>query len=185
MFGPAAWSNAMSEKLEIRVSRRDDLAAIESLYPQAFPDEDLLPLVGELLNDASASISLVGTVDARIVGHVIFTKCGVAGTRITAMLLGPLAVAKAWQRQGVGSAIVHAGLRRLEDADVNRVYVLGDPGYYGRFGFMTESSVETPFPLPAEWENAWQSKVLDGTKTPCVGKLTLPPPWLQPALWSQ
>jgi hypothetical protein len=38
----------MAEKFDIRESARDDIAAIESLYQEAFPDEDLLPLVGSL-----------------------------------------------------------------------------------------------------------------------------------------
>jgi len=175
---------AMLEKLEIRESRQDDSAAIESLYPEAFPDENLLPLVRDLLNDAAVAISLVGTIDTQIVGHAIFTKCGVVGNSANAALLGPLAVPPAWQRQGIGSAIVRAGLRRLEDADVNRVYVLGDPAYYGRLGFLPESLVEPPFPLPAEWDGAWQSQDLGETATPCAGKLSVPPQWLQPTLWT-
>jgi len=174
----------MLEKLQIRESRRDDLAAIESLYPEAFPDENLLPLVHDLLNDPIVAISLVGTIDTRIVGHAIFTKCGVVGNSVNAALLGPLAVAPAWQRQGIGSAIVRAGFRRLEDADVNRVYVLGDPAYYRRLGFLPESLVEPPYPLPAEWDGAWQSQNLGETTTPCAGKLSVPPQWLQPALWA-
>ena len=175
---------AMSEKLEIRESRRDDSAAIESLYPEAFPDENLLPLVRSLLNDAVVAISLVGTIDTRTVGHAIFTRCGVVGNSVSAALLGPLAVAPAWQRQGVGSAIVRAGLRRLEDADVNLVCVLGDPAYYRRLGFLPESLVEPPFPLPAEWDGAWQSQILGETMTSCAGKLSVPPHWRQPALWA-
>ena len=175
---------AMSEKLEIRESRRDETAAIESLYPEAFPDENLLPLVRGLLNDAAVAISLVGTIDRQIVGHAIFTKCGVVGHNVKAALLGPLAVAKEWQKQGIGSAIVRAGLRWLEAADVNRVYVLGDPAYYGRLGFLPESLVEPPFPLPAKWDGAWQSQDLGETTTPCAGKLSLPPQWLQPTLWT-
>ncbi len=174
----------MLEKLEIRESRRDDSAAIESLYPEAFPEEDLLPLVRNLLNDAVVAISLVGTIDTRIVGNAIFTMCGVLENGANAALLGPLAVAPAWQRQGVGSAIVRAGLRRLEDAGVNRVYVLGDPAYYGRRGFLPESLVEPPFPLPAEWDGAWQSRNLGEITAPCAGKLSVPPQWLQPALWA-
>lgn len=174
----------MSENLEIRESRREDSAAIESLYPEAFPAENLLPLVRDLLNDVAVAISLVGTIYTQIVGHAIFTKCGVVGNSVNAVLLGPLAVAPAWQRQGIGSGIVCAGLRRLEDADVNRVYVLGAPTYYGRLGFLPESLVEPPFPLPAEWDGAWQSKDLGETTTPCVGKLSVPPQWLQPTLWT-
>jgi putative acetyltransferase len=108
----------------------------------------------------------------------------VVGNSVNAALLGPLAVAPAWQRQGIGSAIVYAGLRRLEDADVNLVCVLGDPAYYGRLGFLPESLVEPPFPLPAEWDGAWQSKTLGETTTLCEGKLSVPSQWRQPALWA-
>ena len=174
----------MSGKLKIRESRRDDSTAIESLYPEAFPDEDLLPLVRDLLNDLAVAKSLVATIGTRIVGHVIFTKCGVVGNHVDAALLGPLAVAPVWQKQGIGSEIVRVGLQRLEDEDVNRVFVLGDPAYYGRLGFLPESLVEPPFPLPAEWDGAWQSQNLGETTTSCAGKLSVPPQWLQPALWA-
>lgn len=174
----------MSEELGIRESKQNDWAEIESLYPAAFPDENLIPLVQDLLNDASVAISLVATIDVQIVGNAIFTKCGVVGTGVNAALLGPLAVLPDWQRQGVGSALVQAGLRRLEDTGVSRVFVLGDPAYYGRLGFLPESFVEPPFPLPAEWDGAWQSQNLGETKTRCTGKLSVPQPWLQPALWA-
>jgi putative acetyltransferase len=174
----------MSDKLEIRESVQGDSGAIESLYPEAFPDENLLPLVRDLLRDAAVTTSLVGAVDSRIVGHAVFTKCGVVGSSISAALLGPLAVAPAWQRQGIGSAIVRAGLRRLEDMDVNLVFVLGDPAYYERLGFRPESLVEPPFRLPAEWDGAWQSQGVGDTVAPCPGKLSVPRQWLQPALWA-
>jgi len=177
----------MSEELEIRESRQADSAAIESLYPAAFPEENLLPLVRDLLSDPVVALSLVGTIETRTVGHAIFTKCGVVGDSINAALLGPLAVLPARQRQGIGSAIVRTGLRRLEDAGVCRVYVLGDPAYYGRLGFHPESLVEPPFPflpdLPPEWDGAWQSQDLGETTRPRAGKLSVPPPWLKPALW--
>ena len=174
----------MLDELQIRESRPDDSAAIRSLYPEAFPDENLLPLVRDLLNDSVVTISFVATIDTRIVGHMIFTRCGVVGNSVNATLLGPLAVAPAWQRQGIGSAIVHAGLRWLEDLDVNLVLVLGDPAYYGRLGFLPESDVEPPFSLPPEWEGAWQSQYLGQRATPCAGKLSVPPQWLQPGLWA-
>jgi hypothetical protein len=40
----------MTERLLIRNSVGADVAAIETLYPEAFTEEDLLPLVRELLN---------------------------------------------------------------------------------------------------------------------------------------
>jgi putative acetyltransferase len=174
----------MSDKLEIRESRLEEFAAIESLYPEAFPDEDLIPLVRDLLNDAMVAMSLVGTIDTQIVGHVIFTRCSVVGDSINASLLGPLVVASAWHRNGIGSAIVQAGFRQLENAGVGRVYVLGDPAFYERLGFLPDSLVEPPFPLPPDWDGAWQSRSLGETTTPCTGKLSVPRQWLQPSLWS-
>ena len=154
----------MLEELGIRESVPGDSDAIDSLYPEAFPDETLLRLVRDLLRD---------------VGHAIFTRCGVVGGSVNAALLGPLAVAPAWQRQGIGSAMVRAGLRRLEDMDVSLVCVLGDPAYYKRLGFLPESIVEPPFRLPAEWGGAWQSQSV-GDKTaptsrPCMPWTTLAP----------
>ena len=174
----------MTDKLEIRESVDDDSAAIEKLYPEAFPDEDLLPVVRDLLRDPTIRLSLVGTIDSRIAAHVIFTYCGVAGSSIKSALLAPLAVAPTWQRQGLGTAIVRAGLQRVQDADVRLVCVLGDPAYYGRLGFVPESLVQPPYRLPAEWDDAWQSQYLGDSSIPVAGKLSVPAQWLQPALWA-
>jgi putative acetyltransferase len=174
----------MLDKLRIRESGTDDLAAIESIYPEAFPDEDLLPVVRDLLNDTGVATSLVATIDTQIVGHVIFTRCAVVGNSAEVSLLGPLAVAPAWQRQGIGSAVVQTGLRRLEESGVSLVLVLGDPAYYGRLGFLPESAVEPPYRLPPEWDGAWQSQSLGQPATPCVGKLSVPAQWRQPLLWA-
>ena len=174
----------MMNKLAIRESDHDDLAAIEALYPETFPDEDLVPLVRDLLHDAEIVLSLVGVIDLQLVGHVIFTRCGVYESGVKASLLGPLAVAPGWQRQGIGSAIVRAGLRRLEEAGVGLVCVLGDPKYYSRLGFAPETRVEPPYRLPDEWHGAWQSQYLDDSAEPVAGKLIVPAQWLQPSLWA-
>lgn len=174
----------MSDQLEIRESVQADAGGIESLYLQAFPQENLLPLVRDLLQDAEIAMSLVGTIGLQIVGQVIFTKCGVELRDVKAALLGPLAVLPARQRCGIGSALVRAGLQRLTDEGVALVCVLGDPAYYSRLGFMPETCVEPPYRLPTEWCGAWQSRYLNDTRVPCAGRLAVPPQWLQPALWA-
>lgn len=169
---------------DIRKSILADLPAIEKLYPAAFPDEDLLPLVKDLLQEPSIVLSLVATIESRLAGHVIFTKCSVEGSDARAALLAPLAVAPSYQRQGIGSAIVRSGLEQLEDAGVSQVFVLGDPAWYSRLGFKPEPRVDTPYPLPEEWRDAWQSLFLGGTVAPQGGKIALPPRWMKPELWS-
>ncbi len=174
----------MTNNLKIRDSASADFGAIESMYPKAFPDEDLVPLVRDLLPDTTVAISIVGEIDSEIVGHVIFTKCGIAGKQVNAALLAPLAVTPAWQGQGVGSALVRAGLQRMNDENVHFVYVLGDPAFYGRLGFLPESSIRPPYRLPAEYEGAWQSQNLRKTEATPSGELSVPKQWRQPLLWA-
>lgn len=173
----------MATRIEIRESRSSDVGFIEEVYPEAFPDEDLLPVVRDLMRKGPSVLSLVATCDKTLAGHAMFTACGIAEQSGEVALLGPLAVHPDWQFQGVGSAIVQAGLRRLEDAGTNQVYVLGDPAYYGRFGFKRDDRVAPPYTLPEEWDGAWQSLSLRGGEPPLEGQLCVPQPWRQRALW--
>ena len=174
----------MQVDLHIRESVQNDAAAIESLYPEAFPDEDLLPVVRALLKDPAIGMSLVATVDSQVVAHVFFTTCEVDGSDIKSVLLGPLAVAPGLQKRGIGTALVRDGLQRLQRESVQLVCVLGDPGYYGRLGFEAETLVEPPYPLPAEWAGAWQSQYLVDAATRCAGRLSVPPQWRHRELWA-
>ena len=174
----------MTDKIDIRESLPTDVSAIESLYPDAFPDEDLLPLVRDLLSAGSDVISLVAVADKALVGHVVFTACGIVGRTEKVALLGPLAVAPARQRQGIGKAMVRAGLQRLEAAGASQVYVLGDPAYYGRFGFGPDDGVGPPYRLPEEWRSAWQSLSLRGSMPSLSGQLSVPQPWRRQDLWA-
>jgi putative acetyltransferase len=169
--------------IEIRPSRPEDMASIEKLYPAAFPDEDLLPLVRTLLTEEPGILSLVAEAGGAPVGHILFTLCAVTGSEARAALLAPLAVAPEWQRKGIGSALIREGLSRLKRDGVAHVYVLGDPAYYGRSGFRPETGVAPPYPLPEEYRDAWQSLGLGSAPLPGHGKLKLPDVWMQPALW--
>ena len=174
----------MQDSLEIRASTPGDVAELESLYPVAFPDEDLLPLVRSLLADSDVALSFVATIDDQVAGHSMFTNCGVTDSDIKGSLLGPLAVVPAWQKQGVGTALVRTGLHELAAAGISFVCVLGDPAYYGRLGFDVEASVEPPYRLPPAWHDAWRSQYLGETRQDVSGKLLVPLQWREPALWA-
>ena len=170
--------------MQVRESTAADIPGIVALYPRAFPEEDLVPVVRALLEDPPNRMSLVATIDEAIAGNVIFTSCGVEDSDAKVALLAPLAVAPDFQKQGIGSALVRDGLRRLKEAGFDLVCVLGDPAYYGRFGFVPERHVETPYPIPPEWADAWQSLQLD----PAVrlqGRLAVPSQWQHKELWSE
>ena len=174
----------MISNLEIREGRPSDATGIEQLYVAAFPDEDLLPLVRELLGLRQSVISLVGIREKVIVGHISFTFCHVAGGKNKVALLGPLAVTPTLHKQGIGSTLVQMGFKHLENSKIGYVFVLGDPAYYRRFGFKAEDKVVTPYPLPMEWRGAWQSIHLCDAEAPHEGRLCVPEPWRQIALWT-
>lgn len=173
----------ISRGIELRDSRSEDLASLERLYPDAFPEEALLPLVRALLQLDPPPLSIVAARGEACVGHIVFTRCGLGDGPLNAALLGPLAVASAAQKQGLGTALIRSGLDRLERDGVRQVFVLGDPGYYGRFGFRPEASVAPPYRLPDAWREAWQSLDLNRDAAPPGGALTLPDPWMRPELW--
>ncbi len=169
---------------EIRPGDANDLVALEALYPAAFPDEDLLPLVRALLAEAEGAVlSLVAVSGSALVGHILFTRCGVEGQGAEAALLGPLAIAPDRQRSGIGTLLIAAGLERLESCRTSRVLVLGDPDYYGRFGFAPDAAILPPYRLPQDWHDAWQSRAVGVGASAISGRLQVPAPWRDQALW--
>lgn len=174
----------MNADVGIRDALPGDAAAIETLYADAFPDEDLLPLVRDLRDAGPGIVSFVACVGETLAGHVAFTICAVDDRPESVALLGPLAVAPAHQRRGIGSRLMHAGLQRMEAAGAARVLVLGDPAYYGRFGFRADARIPTPYPLPEQWHSGWQSLDFGDVDPALAGPLDLPPLWRHEALWT-
>lgn len=170
--------------LEIRPGDAGDLVALEALYAAAFPDEDLLPLVRALLAEPEGTVlSLVAVSGHTRVGQILFTRCGVEGQAAEVALLGPLAIMPDRQQSGIGSLLIAAGLERLESCGISRVLVLGDPDYYGRFGFAPDADIVPPYRLPDEWRDAWQSRAAGEVANAISGRLQVPAPWGDRALW--
>ena len=171
--------------LTIRECRPDDLAWLESLYPAAFPEEDLLPLVRAMMKNSEALLSLVGEKEGVGAGHAVFTLGVIEETEQSIALLGPVAVDPGHQRSGIGSAIIREGLNRLKADGIEQVFVLGDTAYYGRLGFLAGAKVKPPYDLPVEWSDAWQYLVLADTDVDDDGRLSLPEFWMRPELWGE
>ncbi|MEM6665113.1 MAG: N-acetyltransferase [Pseudomonadota bacterium] len=180
----------MTDTIPVRPTTPDDLPALTTLYRDAFADEDLLPIVTDIVHMGDRALSLVSVDCETMVGHVAFSPCSV-GASPSALslspapmaLLAPLAVAPARQRQGIGRALVEAGFAMLRERGISHVFVLGDPAYYARLGFLAERAISPPYDLPDEWDGAWQSKALGAGGEPIKGRLEVPEIWQKPALW--
>jgi putative acetyltransferase len=120
-----------------------DRDAIDALLEAAFGGRWEADLVRRLRDGGALAHSLVAaTGDGAIVGHVAFSPLPIAtdGGPVAALALAPLAVAPWRRRQGVGSLLVRAGRPGASDAGAPLVVALGDPAYYGRFGFRAEAA---------------------------------------------
>lgn len=85
-----------------------------------------------------SGLSLVAELDGRVVGHVMFTRSLLDAPKrlVGVRVLSPLSVAPDCRKQGIGSALVRHGLEILADGSTPLVFLEGDPGYYGSFGFL-------------------------------------------------
>lgn len=150
--------------MKIRKTTSADRQYIAKLQTEAFGElkgPTIAELALGLLEDETALpiTSLVGELDGEIIGHIIFTNVSIGGDKnVSASILAPLAVSTSKQRQGVGHALMKEGLKHLEEAGVQLVFVLGHPTYYPKVGFLPKAGklgFEAPYHIPEEHSDAW------------------------------
>ncbi|TDB38249.1 MAG: N-acetyltransferase [Actinobacteria bacterium] len=134
-------------KLLIRAESDSDILGIREVNIEAFSDHPISQHTEHLIVDAlraegALAVSLVAIDDGRVLGHVAFSRAVVGNAGNGWYLLGPLAVSPACQGRGIGSALVEAGLSEIRSHGAAGCVLVGDPGYYGRFGFATFSHLE-------------------------------------------
>lgn len=129
-------------KIVIRDETAADVDAISDVTKAAFAT---LPIsrhteqfIIKALRAAKAlTISLVAQVDGRVVGHIAFSPVGISDGSGNWYGLGPISVLPDLQRQGIGKALMQEGLSRLKALGAKGCVLVGDPGYYVRFGFQS------------------------------------------------
>jgi putative acetyltransferase len=156
----------------IRRELPDDAEAIRAVTAAAFRgvehsappvepggDPGEATLVSRLRDDAGwvPELSLVAVEDDLVVGHIVATRAHVDAE--PALGLGPLSVLPHRQRAGVGSALMHALLGAADALDETLVGLLGDPAYYGRFGFVPAQTIGVAAPDPS-WGHYFQVRTL-------------------------
>jgi putative acetyltransferase len=122
--------------VEIRHERAEDIPAVRRVHEAAFPTAAEADLVDKLRANGKALVSLVAETDGEIVGHILFSPVSFdPPSSVVAFGLAPMAVVPGNEKHGVGRRLVQNGLAECHAKGACMVVVLGDPAYYGRFGF--------------------------------------------------
>lgn len=159
----------------VRRERRSDVPGIDTVHAAAFADGTDRPTGWEppevrLVNELRAGpdwlerLTLVAVVDGEVVGHVCCSRGRLDGVA-PALGLGPLGVLPRFQHRGVGTALMHAVLGAAMALDEPLVCVLGHPGYYRQFGFVTSTELGATAPDDSWGESFMARPLLESGST--------------------
>jgi putative acetyltransferase len=177
--------------LEIREAAERDLDRVVSVVSQAFGSELEAQLVRDLLTDDSAKphLSLLASLDERVVGHILFTAARLEGNSPVGLsLLAPLSVIPEAQGTGIGSRLTGHGLELLAKSGTELVFVLGYPGYYRRFGFKPAGlfGLDAPYPIAEKNADGWMVQELcPGAIDKTSGRILCAEALDKPEFWSE
>ncbi len=115
-------------------------------------------IVNALRKAGVLSLSLVAEQEGaapehKLVGHIAASPVQITGSMGNWYGLAPLSVRPDKQQQGIGGLLVGQLLLQLKALGADGCVVLGDPGYYGRFGFKAQDGLYYAG-VPAEYMQA-------------------------------
>jgi len=132
--------------MNIRPELPDDIPKIRDLTIRAFArmpfsNGSEAPIIEKLRRDGDLTLSLVAEIDNDLVGHIAFSPVTIGNMAAQWFGLGPVSAEPARQKQGIGSALINAGLAHIKEIGARGCALIGDPAYYQRFGFKSTGDV--------------------------------------------
>lgn len=163
----------------IRREEPQDIAAIRFVNEQAFGGSAEANAIDALRDRGAATLSLVAVSGDRVVGHLFFSPVTIESPDRSwpGLGLAPLAVLPDCQRQGIGTALMNAGLEECRQLGHERVIVLGHPDYYPRFGFERASRYRVRFEFEAPDEACMVLALQPGAFEGISGVAKYQPEW--------
>jgi putative acetyltransferase len=133
----------MTRKPIIRAEQPADIEAIGQITELAFQTLAISQhteqfIIRDLRRSGALTISLVTELDGRVVGHIAFSAATISDGSQGWYMLGPVSVTPELHRQGIGSALMRTGLKKLKTLKAQGCALVGDPAYYIRFGFRSD-----------------------------------------------
>jgi putative acetyltransferase len=141
--------------LKIRQENKADFIEVYEINTLAFGQENEAKLVNNLRESEAfvPELSLVATIDNKIVGHTLFSRIVIIDNNqneFESLALAPIAVRPEFQQKGIGGQLIRAGLDKARELNFKSVIVLGHEYYYPKFGFVPTDKwkIKAPFNVP-------------------------------------
>lgn len=135
----------------IRTVRKEDYQNIYDLVKEAFKtanvsdgtEQDFVLQLRQS-NNFISELEFVVEDNSEIIGHVMMTKQVVKtdNGEFVGVLVAPLCVKLAFRNQGIGSALMAYASKKAVEMGYSAAFLVGDPEYYGRFGYQETSVFE-------------------------------------------
>ncbi|GAO21020.1 MULTISPECIES: GNAT family N-acetyltransferase [Burkholderiales] len=125
--------------IQLRHETTNDIAAIEAVTIAAFANAPHTShteqfIVRALRDAGELALSLVAEEHGQVIGHKAKGWYG----------LGPISVLPQRQGHGIGSRLMKQALSELRAMQAAGCVLLGEPAYYGRFGFQAHAGLQLP-----------------------------------------
>jgi predicted N-acetyltransferase YhbS len=138
MFDP------LPEPVRIEAETSADAAAVDALVLAAFGPGRFAKTAERLREHAGVAAGFVAREEGEVIGSVRLWRITVGET--PALFLGPIAVAVDSRKGGLGADLVQACVDHAAHEGV-AILLVGDMGYFQRFGFAVASDVQLPGPV--------------------------------------
>lgn len=123
-------------------------------------------------------LGLVAEESGTLLGHVLLTKMPLLrdsdGTSMDVLLVAPLSVVLEQRGKGIGAALMKAGLQRAAELGFGAAFLVGNPDYYQRFGFVASSSFGVRCSLVIPEQYVLGRELREGALAQCAGVIKVP-----------
>lgn len=180
------------ENIKIRKPKDADLKHILFVEKAAFESDKQANLTEQLIKDDSAEpvVSFLAFDNDKPVGHILFSNATVEGYQKSehVCFLSPIAIIPEYKNEKVDELLMEEGLKKLKNSGIEMVFVLGDPEYYKKHGFVPEAEsfgFKPPFSLPERHSENWMVLPLSNIRglSNSYGKLVVADSLNKPELW--
>jgi putative acetyltransferase len=163
--------------LRIRSERPADAREIAEVVGAAFGDSSVAAFTDELRRSPGyvPGLTFVAEEDGAVIGFTMLTHLAVSGRPERVLILTPMAVRPERQREGIGTALVHAALAAADERGEPFVLVEGVPTYYPRFGFLSATVLGLERPDERIPYDAWMAVPLAAYDPAIRGRVVYPP----------